>query len=66
MEAREDRLVVSPWISRRGVRRDQASQGGAEKQRESREETVCKVFRQSSWRSSRASGKASELAERMN
>lgn len=48
-------LVVSPWICWRGVRRDQASGGrrGAEKQRESRKETVCKVFRQSSWRSGR-------------
>lgn len=66
MEAREDRLVVSPWISQRGVRSDWASEGGREKHRESRKETVCKVFRQSSCRSSRVSGKGSELEQRMN
>lgn len=66
MGAREDGLVVSPWMCWRGVRSDQASEGEKEKQRESRKETVCKVLRQSSRRSSRVSGKGSELAESMN
>lgn len=38
--------------------------GGTEKQRESRKERVCRVFRQSSGRSSRVSGKGCELAKK--